>query len=154
MFMSKIEELCRAALSNPNFKPNQPTPGTTHCNSSVNFIAQGMGCNEFVNLTADQIYQVVATNKSGKWTRRDASDATNWALSNGLAIAILPSSVLKEAHGHVAVVYPKNMELSVSLGRLVCMVANVGATVGVMRSSQAFPVSTGECEYYIWNNGE
>lgn len=145
--MTDIKVLCDDALSNPSF---QPKKGTTYCNLAVNSIAKGAGCNEFDGLMADEIYQTMKTNASGKWQKLDGSDVTIWALSNGLAIAALPSQVLGEDHGHVAVIYPLGMQASASLGRDVPMVANIGKSVGVMRSTQAFPVSKGEAEYYTY----
>ena len=142
-----IKALCDAALSNPAFKPKN---GVTHCNEAVNQVAVAVGCSEFVGLMADEIYQTILTNASGKWAKVDGSDAAIWSLSNGLAIAGLPSQRLGEAHGHVCVIYPLGMEGSASLGHDVPMVANVGKSVGVMKSSQAFPPSEGEADYFIY----
>jgi hypothetical protein len=143
----ELKELCDLALKNKLFSPRN---GNTYCNMAVDSIAKGFGCYEFDGLMADDIYQVMLTNESGKWDKVDGSDATIWALSNGLAIAALPSQTLKEAHGHVAVIYPLGMQMSGSLGRDVPMVANIGKTVGVMRSSEAFPVSDGEADYFTY----
>jgi hypothetical protein len=145
--MDDIKALCDAALANPAF---QPKNGVTHCNEAVNQVASAVGCLEFVGLMADEIYQTMVTNASGKWAKLDGSDATIWALSNGLAIAAMPSQRLGEAHGHVAVIYPQGMEGSASLGHDVPLVANVGKTVGVMKSSGAFPVAKGEADYFTY----
>ena len=145
--MDDIKALCDAALSNPAF---QPKNGVTHCNQAVNQVASAVGCLEFVGLMADEIYQTMVTNASGKWAKLGGSDATIWALSNGLAIAAMPSQRLGEAHGHVAVIYPQGMEGSASLGHDVPLVANVGKTVGVMKSSGAFPVAKGEADYFTY----
>lgn len=145
--MTDIKDVCDQAMANPKF---QPKKGTTYCNMAVQFIADAMGCQELDGLMADEIYQVMKTNASGKWKNVEGSDATIWALSNGLSIAAMSSQDLGEAHGHVAVVYPLGMEGSASLGHDVPMVANVGKSVGVMRSTQAFPVSKGEARYYTY----
>lgn len=145
--MDDIKALCDGVLANPAFKPKN---GITHCNESVNSIAQAVGCNEFVGLLADEIYQTMVTNASGKWKGVDGSDATILALSNGLAVAGMPSQRMGEAHGHVCVVYPLGMQASGSLGHDVPMVANVGKKVGVMKSSEAFPVADGEAEYFTY----
>ena len=144
----ELKPLCDAALSNPAFRP---VGGVTHCNEAVNSIAVSMGCNEFVGLMADEIYQVMLTNASGKWAKVDPSDASIWALSNGLAIAGLPSQRLGEDHGHVAVCYPLGQQFSGSFNTDVPMVANVGKTVGVMKSSGAFPVAKGMPDFFTWN---
>ena len=145
--MDDIKELCDAALSNPSF---QPKNGVTHCNQAVNQVASAVGCLEFVGLMADEIYQTMVTNASGKWAKLDGSDASIWALSNGLAIAAMSSAQLGEAHGHVAILYPLGMQESGSLGHDVPMLANVGKTVGVMKSSEAFPVTKGEAAYFTY----
>jgi hypothetical protein len=143
-----LKEACDDALGNLDL---QPCCGTTYCNVAVMGIAAQMGCQELNGLIADEIYQVMATNPSGRWTKVEGAEATLHALGGGLAIAGLPSHRLMEAHGHVAVVYPQGMEASGSLGHDVPMLANVGKTVGVMKSTAAFPVADGEAEYYIWS---
>lgn len=145
--MADLKTLCDAALANKFFKPSH---GLTYCNFAVEFIARGMGCLEFENHTANQIYQLISTNASGKWLKSGGSQATIWALSNGFAIAGLPSQRLGEDHGHVCAIYPLGMQASGSLKHDVPMVANVGKTVGVMKSSAAFPVADGEAEYFIY----
>lgn len=143
-----LKSACDAALANKKF---QPSAGVTHCNQAVMAISSAMGCKDLNNLMADEQYQVMATNASGRWSKVSGADATIHALGGGLAIAGLPSQYLGEAHGHVAVIYPIGMQMSGSLGHDVPMVANVGKTIGVMRSSAAFPVADGESEYFTWN---
>lgn len=146
--MTELKLICDSALSNPDFKPKSVT---THCNEAVNQISKAVGCNEFEGLMADGICQNMASNVSGKWARVDPSDATIWALSNGLAIAAMSSVRLGESHGHVAVVYPMGMQNSPSFGRDVPVLANVGKKVGVMKSSEAFPIAKGEPDYYTYS---
>src|SRR6185312_11935366 len=134
-----------AALVNPKFQPGK---GETHCNQAVQSIAEEMGCTELSYRMADEQYQVMAANASGRWKKVSGTDATLHALDGGLAIAALPSQRLGEAHGHVAAVYPIGMQWSGSLGHDVPMVANVGKRVGLMRSSEAFPVADGEADYF------
>lgn len=145
--MTDIKVLCDMALANPNFRPKN---GQTFCNLAVNFIAHQMGCSEFDGLMADGIYNNISANVSGKWKKVDPSDATILALSNGLSIAAMPSDRLSEKHGHVCVVYPLGMQNSASFGHDVPMIANVGKTVGVMKSSAVFPVSKGEPDYFTF----
>lgn len=145
--MADIKLLCEIVLKDPTL---QPVKGVTHCNQAVARVAAAMGCADLNGLMADEQYQVMARNSNGNWKKVSGSDAAIHALGNGLAVAGLPSQTLDEAHGHVAVLYPIGMQLSASLGHDVPMVANIGKTVGVMRSSQAFPVDKGEAEYFIW----
>ena len=142
-----LKSACDAALSNPKL---QPVDGITYCNMAVQSIAQAMGCGEFSGLMADEIYQVMKTNPSGHWETATGQEATVYALSGGLAIAAMSSHRLEEDHGHVAVVAPLGMQDSGSLGHDVPVLANVGKTVGYMKSSEAFPVSAGEAEYFMY----
>ena len=137
-----------AALADPDF---QPGAGVTHCNQAVMSVAAQLGCEELAGICADEQYQVMSSNASGRWRKVLGSDASIHALGGGLAIAGLPSQRLGEAHGHVAICYPVGMQYSGSLGRDVPMLANVGRTVGVMKSSAAFPVADGEADYFIWS---
>ena len=143
-----LKEACDAALANPAF---QPANGVTHCNQGVIFIAGALGVHELDGLMADEQYQIMASNASGHWKKVSGSDATIHALSGGLAIAGLPSQRLKEAHGHVAIVFPIGMQFSGSLKRDVPLLANIGKTVGVMKSSAAFPILDGEADYFTWS---
>jgi len=54
--------------------------------------------------------------------------------------------MVKLAHGHVSVVYPAPMQRSGSWNKMVPMLANIGKTNGLMRTSQAFPV---EPDYFV-----
>ena len=140
---------CDFILSSPDLKPNQPTPGKTHCNTAVITVALAMGCEELKGI-ADDIYAIMIKNTSGRWARASGSEAAIHALGGNLAIAGMPSTRLKEDHGHVAVVYPVGMQPSGSLGHDVPMLANVGKKVGLMKSSEAFSVDIGEAYYFKW----
>lgn len=144
----ELKDILDKALSNPEFSPSL---GTTHCNSAVQFIASSMGCGEFSGMLADGIYDSMANNSSGKWARVDPSDAAIWALSNGLSIAALPSYRLVESHGHVAALAPLPQEYSNTFRIEVPMVANVGKTVGYMRTSEAFPVYNGMPDFFTYS---
>jgi hypothetical protein len=145
--MDDIKALYDAALANPAF---QPANGVTHCNEAINSVAVALGCSEFVGLMADEIYSTMVNNASGKWQKVDPSDAAIWALSNGLAIAAMSSSMLGEAHGHVAGCYPVGQQFSGSFNGDVPVLANVGRTVGVMKSSEAFPVAKGMPSFFTY----
>ncbi len=146
--MSELKAACDLALKDPDFQPDK---GVTHCNQAVMFVARNMGCYELNGYNADEQYQIMSTNASGHWQKVGGPDASIHALSDKLAIAALPSQALGETHGHVAACYPLGMQYSGSLKHDVPMVANVGKTVGVMKSSSAFPVADGEAEYFIYS---
>lgn len=143
-----LKAACDTALANPAF---QPKNGNTFCNFAVEQIAGALGCHELDGLMADDIYQLMASNASGRWKKVSGSDATIHALDGGLAIAGLPSQRLNEARGHVAVVAPVGMQFSGSLKHDVPVLANLGKTVGYMKSSAAFPILDGEADYFTWS---
>ena len=143
-----LQAACEDVLNDPSL---QPGGGVTFCNMAVMAVAKAMGCDELDGLMADEQYQIMDTNASGRWQKVLGQEATLHAMDGGLAVAGLPSHRLGEAHGHVAVVFPQSMEASGSLGHEVPVLANVGRTVGVMKSSAAFPVVDGEADYFVWS---
>lgn len=143
----ELKEILDQALANPGFKPKN---GITHCNEALQFIATSMGCDEFKGMIADDIYKTMVTNASGKWAKVDPSDATIWALSNGLSVAGLPSGRLGETHGHVAAVAPVGQQYSPSFKIDVPVVCNIGSTVWYMKTSEAFPVSKGMPDFFTY----
>lgn len=143
-----LQQACDAALVDPDFRPGR---GETHCNQAAACIARELGCDELTGYLADEQYQIMSSNASGRWRRVTGSDASIHALGGGLAIAALPSERLGEQHGHVAVCYPVGMQYSGSLGHDVPMVCNIGKSIGIMKSSEAFPVADGEADYFVWS---
>ena len=146
-----LKAACDKALANPAYQPNADGHHETHCNQAVMEIATELGCVDLLHFCADEQYQIMSGNASGRWTKVQGQRAALHALDGGLAIAAMPSQRIGDAHGHVAVVYPQGMEASGSLGHDVPMLANVGKNVGVMKSSAAFPVAAGEADYFIWS---
>lgn len=158
-----LKDAGEAALSNPAFKPSE---GITHCNSAAISIANAFGCHELDGLMADDQYKVMGKNLSGKWKNVVRHDAVIHALDNGLAFAILPSYRIMDGidpetdkpiyakHGHLAAVAPIGMQWSGSLQHDVPLVYNVGRTVGLMKTSQAFPVMSGDPYFFIWGSAE
>lgn len=142
-----LKAACDTAIKNPAFAPAN---GVTHCNEGAIFIANALGCHELDNLMADQQYKVMVVNKSGLWVKADGTAATVWALSGGLAFAIMSSEQLEETHGHIATIYPAPMQFSGSLNKNVPVVANIGTNEAEEKDSMAFPVTKGEANYFIW----
>ena len=155
-----LMDACNLIINDPSLQPEyDKVTGCltkTHCNQACLLVARTMGCLEFntpVNkdpLRADEMISLMLANASGKWRTGTGSEATIHALSGGLAIAAMSSKVLKAAHGHVAIVAPIGMQNSGSLKKDVPLVANIGKTVGIMKSSGAFPVSVGEAQYFLY----
>lgn len=145
--MEVLKDACDAARANPSFQPHD---GKTFCNLGAMFVAAAFGCVELQGLTADEMYDKMFANVTGKWTRIIGTSAAQNALSGRLVFAAASSGMLGEDHGHIAPCYPEAMEFSGSLNRFVPMLSNIGKTVGVMKSSQAFPVDKGEANYFLY----
>lgn len=151
---AQLKAACDEVIADESLQPVKDAAGKiieTHCNEGAEKVAEAMGCEELSGFLADEQYQIMATNASGRWTKVDGIAATIHALGGGLGFAALPSHRLNEAHGHIATVYPAGMQYSGSLGHDVPMVANVGVLDSEERASQAFPVSVGDPDYFIWS---
>lgn len=146
--MRSLQYICDEVIADPAL---EPVGGITFCNEGARRVAQALGCPDFDDegLLADDMCDIMAA--GGRWTRVEGGEATDHALSGGLAFAAMSSSRLGEAHGHIAAIYPAPMEYSGSLARLVPMVANVGKQDREEKVSAAFPVSKGEPDYFIWS---
>lgn len=143
-----LKEVCDRIIHDPKLAPGV---GVTHCNEGARIVAQALRCPEFddESLLADDMYNLM---KSGpRWAKVTGSDATIHALGGGLAFAALSSHRLGEAHGHLACIYPVGMQYSGSFKKDVPMVANVGRQNGEEKVSQAFPVTKGEPDYFIYS---
>lgn len=130
----------------------QPENGVTHCNQGARETAQVCGCHEFddMSLLADDMVQMMSLNISNKWEPCDGSTAANRAMIGGLVFAAMTSKELGEEHGHITAIFPSAMQFSGSLGHDVPLCANVGKRNGVMKVSEAFPVSKGEPKYWTY----
>ncbi len=155
-----LRDACDQVIHDPNLAPLVDALSNkvieTHCNQGALLVAQAMGCHEFDPAegedlkTADEMVLHIVSNDSGRWSLVDGSTATIHALSGGLGFAAMDSARLKEAHGHIAAIYPVGMQKSGSLQKDVPMVANVGKCNGEEKASSAFPVRIGEPSYFIW----
>lgn len=153
-------DACNSIIHNPDLAPElDPTTEkvlATHCNAGALEVAQAMNCHEFdvpegaEPLLADQMIWHMRTNFSGRWSRATGSEASIHALSGRLGFAAMSSGELGEDHGHICAVFPAGMQRSGSLKRDVPLVANVGMCNGEEKVSQAFPVSKGEPDYYLY----
>ena len=146
-----LKAICDKVVAAPDLAPRL-VGGVlvTYCNVGAIRVANAMGCHELDGLLADDQYKVMSVNESGKWNKVPGPAASLWAQQGGLAFAALPGARLKEEHGHIAAVYPAEMQMSPSLGHPVPMLANVGKTNVEEKESQAFPVAAGEADYFIY----
>jgi len=156
-----LKAACDSVLSDktlcPEYKDGKLIK--TFCNIGARKIAQAMGCSELDSpeATADVMCAIMQKNESGRWKKVSGADATIYALSGVLCFAAMPSERMKEAHGHIAAVYPVGMQPSGSLGHDVPMLANIGKQNWKdgkpnppIKSSEAFPVSFGEADYFAY----
>lgn len=152
--LQTLLDACDEVVHDPDLQPSKDAGGrvmVTHCSEGAARVAQALECDELDNLTADQQYDVMDDNATRRWARVDGMTACAHACAGGLAFAAMSSSMLGEAHGHIAAVYPTPMQLSGSLGKNVPMVANVGKHNEEEKESAAFPVAKGEPSYFIWD---
>lgn len=139
--MKDLKTICDLTVRDPKYAPERTgdTVITTYCNLAVRHIAEEMGVHLFPSgMLASQMYQLLKT-KAEKLSGTMAAEA---ALAGRLVIAAQDG----KPHGHVAVIYPAPLEYSPSWNKYIPMVANVGKTNGIMRTSQAFKI---EPEYYV-----
>ena len=149
MTAQDLKSACDKVLADPELQPRVTDGGlVTFCNIGAERIAEAMGCTDLCAMMADEQYNHM--DGGGNWTKVNGSDAALHALAGDLVFAAMPSSRLKESHGHIAAIYPEEMEMSGSLGHPVPLCANIGAHVGVLKSSEAFPVACGEAEYFCY----
>ena len=96
-----IESIC-GAYDTQSFKPSN---GVTHCNQAANYIAKTMGCNDFEDKMADDIYDFLANNPLD-WTEILMQQSQDIANRGSFVVAILDSKSLGQQHGHIVVIRP------------------------------------------------
>jgi hypothetical protein len=118
---------------------------------------------EFSGLMADQIYDLMV---SANWPQVSGVQAAAMAQAGRRVFGAMRSDRMKEHHGHIVRIYPAPTQKSGSLGRGVPLCANIGkgditeelSPKGdgtytrpnwVCKTSQAFPVTAGECVYFV-----
>lgn len=132
----------------------QKPDGSTWCNRWSKEVAKFCGCTDFEDYPkvelADSIYQFLDSNISRRWSRIDKEFASRVASEGHLVFAVLPSWQLNAAHGHIAPLYPAQMEFSESLKEMVPIIANVGKDNGIGKTSKYFPVKIGHPKFFLF----
>lgn len=137
--LALLESVQTAAMRAPEFQPDQPTPGTTHCNAALRRIASAFGY-DFPDVMANVMVDIL--NKDPRWSVANFKIGSSHALAGGLAVLAKKF----ETHGHVATVMALGMKQSPSLASVpgldsyVLVVANVGKENGPVLATRAFPV--------------
>jgi hypothetical protein len=116
-----IDIICDV-YDNPKYLPRED--GTTFCNLAAQDICHAYGCNDFDGKDADQIYNFVRN--SPNWKVQGMHDVQILANVGTLIFAVIPSVVLRQAHGHICVVRPGKLKDSGKWG-LCPSVMNIGA---------------------------
>lgn len=140
--MKDVELLLKVqteAMNAPEFKPDQPTPGTTHCNAALRRIAAAFGY-DFPDEMANQMIDRI--NSDPRWSVAAMQNGSSFALGGGLAVLVKKF----KTHGHVATIMATGMKISPSLQSVpginayVPVVANIGKENAPMPATRAFPV--------------
>lgn len=128
--IARLRQLCDEAVINPAFSPRD---GRTFCNFSSRFIAEGMGFFGFpYNTLVNDMVNILQI--APEWREDIIARAHGHAMKGGLAFLALTD----EPHGHMVAIYPAAMEPSGTWGMDVPLLANVGASNGIMKTSAVF----------------
>ena len=153
-----LNQLISEAMSNPDWVS---TPGVTHCNSTVIYIANGFNIHDLDGLMARDMGEIIkrmismsqGLDQSCKWMEDTPVNAVVHAKGGNFAFAWSP--ILQETHGHVAVVAPEDMEFSGTYGSQVPMVASISPypfSNRIQKVSEAFRVIN-KPAYFLYKGG-
>lgn len=107
-------------------------PVETYCNKAVNYVCGGMGYGAFLELTANEIIDTIAT--SNEWRLIDIPDAQR-AADEGVLVIAGWRNTQPGGHGHVCMVIPGNLAYSKKWQAYCPAVANVGKENFIGRGS-------------------
>lgn len=133
-----------------------PKDGVTYCNFAASDIAMAMGCKDFVNKNADEIFDFVR--HSQDWTETFMAKAQGIANQGTLIFAMANSQMLGQAHGHIAVVRP-GLEKNSGKWDKCPSVMNIGSENFIGRAKRgpltAMPVGANEAfvplpKFFLW----
>jgi len=137
---NQLLAICQQVVNDPDF---QPADGVTYCNEAViSILHQTLNLHTFDGMLADDICAALANDSA--WSTGTTTDAQDAANSGGIAIAAATSAMISswsgtpDSHGHVAIVCPGQMVPSGHWGCDAPLLANVGATNGIMGANWAF----------------
>ena len=143
-----------AAMANPKFAPNTPSPGVTHCSESSFFVAQQVGAKtdgilgaRGENFDANTQIQNLANPANGyaAVTPDQAQDLANQGI-------VAFATQVREPHGHIASVRPQGVSGDNPTGLTGPLLANVGLFNGVAHQSMVFTPAHGAIVYYAPNS--
>lgn len=103
-------------------KTQDQLPVETYCNKAVHYVCSGMGYGAFMERTANEIIDTMASSK--EWRNLDAPDAQRAADEGVLVVAGWRNT--QGGHGHVCMVIPGNLAYSRKWQAYCPAVANVG----------------------------
>lgn len=151
---AKLSAAINAAIENKAW--TSLPDGTTFCNDFCQEIAHAFGITELDGMLAramgEHILSVIAAAGSQpcRWQEVTAAKAVEMAMQGSFILGW--SSVEGEAHGHVVVVAPEVMEMSITFGGPVPMVASIAPNPflnRIMKVSEAYRVAN-KPSFFAW----
>lgn len=138
----ELYSFLKSLVSDPALAPKD---GVTYCNFALQRVGKFYNYPYFDGLLADQISQKAVSGEFPSIIKTTGEDAVGFAMKGGLCFA----AKFFDPHGHVSVVAPVPAAFSPSWNKNIPVLANVGETNGFIPTSQAFPVSQGEPDYFL-----
>jgi hypothetical protein len=143
-----------AAMSNPNYAPNTPTAGTTHCNQGTNNIADATGMNTTGILSDSHGNALPANTQISNLANPDngyhaVSSTQAQQLANSGTLVF--GTQVHDPHGHIVTVRPEGLPGDNPRGRSGPLLANIGVLNGVAHQSAVFTPVHGAIVYYAPN---
>lgn len=139
----RLKDICITVLADPDMVQEG---AVTWCNRGNGIIAAHMGCFEITEFMLAK-EQIEEARGSSKFIQGTAEEAAAHAKEGGYGFA----GRIYEDSAHVDAIYPTDTKHSGSWDKQVPLVAHIGrAPNGIMRASEAFPVSEPEPVYFLY----
>jgi len=143
-----------AAMYNPNFAPDTPAAGITHCNQGANNIAAALGVktvgilsnSQGVALPANAQIANLANSQNGY---QSVSPQQAQQLANSGTVVF--ATQIGRVHGHIATVRPEGVPGDQPPRGIGPLLANIGQINGVVHESRVLTPKHGEIIYYAPN---
>jgi len=147
--VERYREFCHMLVADPEMQAETTDAGLkTKCNYALRKACiELLDYQGFDGMMANAIIRA-AKYSPGMWRMSTGEHARKAVIEGGFAFA----GKEYPEHGHVALIYPGPMMRSGSWDVDVPLVANVGRRNGVMKVSQAFPVSQGQPDYFVYTS--
>jgi len=142
-----IDAICEAFMKGVQGGIWEPSPGVTHCNEAVNFVAYRMGYSGFSGLMANDICDKL--DKAEDWKLTTPVGAQLAANQGSLVVAAWKNPA---GHGHVCIVRPGNPVPSPDWGMQAPKIMNIGK-VNFLDKPASFAFTKLEMpRFFIWGS--